>query len=463
MSAKAVCSTVWRGEKSASWKTRAGVTRDRVETRVAIPAENPVAPDLPLRAIDTGGWGIVDRADLGAEVERQIMAGCADADLVVFLIDGQQGVVPLDEQFARVLRETGVGSEGGKPVLLVVNKVDGEGSEGPHSRRLATGAWASRWRCRPPHGITGSRLWTPCARACPGKAPKRKWPAENDMGVKIALVGKRNAGKSTLTNALAGAERVIVSEQAGTTRDSVDVRCELEVGGKPQIVTLIDTAGVRKRKALQGRDIEYYSQHRSLRSVRRADVCLLLIDATVPVSQVDHQLVGEITKHHRPTVILVNKWDLVDTSEHDQETFVSYLDDAVKGLPFAPIVFTSAIDGEGLQEVLAMAINLHQQSLHRCPTGELNNALQAIMQDNPPRTRSGKLAKVFYATQTDINPPTLVFFVNDPELFDHNYQRFLENALRDVLPYSEVPFRMFFNGKGQMSAAERKAMRAARD
>ncbi len=274
-----------------------------------------------------------------------------------------------------------------------------------------------------------------------------------ETGVLVAMIGKRNAGKSTLVNALAGDERVIVSEQEGTTRDSVDVTFEID----GHVFTAIDTAGVRKRKSLAG-DIEYYSHHRSLRSVRRADVCLLLVDASVPVSQVDKQLVNEVLKHHRPTVVVVNKWDLAE-AEYTQEQYVEYLDDALKGLHYAPIVFTSAKASQGVREALGMALNLHEQAMHRVGTGELNQIIEAIGQERGPSHKGGKRGKIYYAAQVDVNPPTIVLHVNAPEIFDNNYQRFLLNRLRDALPFSEVPIKLLIRGKASMTAEERIAMK----
>ena len=279
-----------------------------------------------------------------------------------------------------------------------------------------------------------------------------------DPGLKLALVGKRNAGKSTLVNALAGSERVIVSEQEGTTRDSVDVRIELSTPEGERVVTLIDTAGVRKTKSLDG-DIEFYSQHRSLRSVRRADVCLLLVDAAVPISQVDHQLVGEINKHHRPTVIVVNKWDLAE-DQYTQEEYVDYLEKTLKGLPFAPIVFISAQKQEGMEEVVAMGLNLYAQASHRITTSELNTFIENVMAERgPAASKGGKQPKIYYATQLGTNPPTIALFVNIPDLFDHNYQLFVMNRMRDELPFSEVPIRLLIRGKSRMSAEDRVAQR----
>lgn len=447
------------GRKISIVDPTAGVTRDRVETIVRIPGEH-YGEEWPAQLMDTGGYGIVDRDDLAAEVERQIGAGLAGADLVLFVVDAQEGVTPLDQKFARVLRESRGEGKNARQVLIVANKVDAENLEGMAWNAAQLGfsdpvpvSAETRWGLRGLYAAICSRIdfknWQAPARA-------------SDEGVRVAVVGKRNAGKSTLVNALAGEERVIVSELEGTTRDSVDVRMEFEVenDGKTasHVITLIDTAGVRKTKSLQD-SIEFYSQHRSLRSVRRADVCLFLVDATLPISNVDLQLIGEITKHHRPAVIVVNKWDLVQ-EKHSTDEYVSYLDKELKGLSFAPIVFVSAKQADGVRDALAMAFNLSQQANHKVGTAELNDAVQALMQDNPPKSKTGKQPKIYYATQTEVNPPTVQLFVNDANLFDRNFLQFLDNHLRDRMPWSEVPIKLEVKGKLKQSAGERVEARA---
>ena len=429
----------------------AGVTRDRVSTVIDIPGEHRGDPGREAELIDTGGYGIEDSMNLTAEVEQQIAHGLAEADLILFVVDAQTGLVPLDQTVARVLRQSG-GKQ--KPVVVVANKVDAQHHEPGGFEAAALGfgdpVLISAKTKHHLHDLYDA------IRANVDFDAERPNPEPDDDAVKLALVGKRNAGKSTLINTLAGADRVIVSEQPGTTRDSVDVRLDLDTGDGVKSFIAIDTAGVRKTKSLAG-DIEFYSQHRSLRSVRRADVCLLLIDAAVPISQVDHQLVNEINKHHRPAVVVVNKWDLAE-AKYTEEEYVAYLDDALKGLSFAPIVFISAAKAEGMKECIALAWNLYQQAAHRVGTGELNQFIELIMNERGPSAgKGGKRAKIYYATQLAVSPPTIALFVNDPELFDGNYQRYLVNRMRDELPFAEVPIKLFVRGKQKMPASERIA------
>jgi GTP-binding protein len=280
---------------------------------------------------------------------------------------------------------------------------------------------------------------TEAVLAALGEVPAER-PAEAIM--KLAIVGKRNTGKSTFINALAGEERVIVSERPGTTRDSVDVTVELD--GRPFM--LIDTAGVRKRRKISG-DVEFYSYRRALRSIRRADVVGLMIDASVPVSKVDKDLARRVAEEFKPVLLIVNKWDLA-RGVAEGEDYVEYFGKVFPALSFAPISLTCATTGMNVGETIRLAGQLFAQARHRVPTAELNVVIEAILQQRGPSHKAGtKRPKILYVSQIATCPPTIVCFVNDVRSFDRNYHRYLTNQLRERLPYSEVPIRLIFRSR----------------
>ena len=282
----------------------------------------------------------------------------------------------------------------------------------------------------------------------------------------VAIVGKRNAGKSTLVNSIAEiyeghGDRVIVSEVPGTTRDSIDVRFDKD--GKTLIV--IDTAGVRKKRHMVTNDIEFYSFHRAQRSIRRADVVLMLLDATATVSEPDQKLAQYIAEQHKPVVLVVNKWDLAKAKfrEEGKETresdlmgeYRKYLDEELKHVDYAPIAFVTAKEGRNVQEVLDLAQHLFKQSHERVTTSKLNEAMQHILSERMPSAPKGRRPKIYYTTQTGVAPPTIVLFVNNAANFDESFRRFVINRFRELLPFDEVPMRLEFRGKGEAGEDEK--------
>ena len=403
-----------------------GVTRDRISAPVP-------CGDGYVELLDTGGYGIEDRDDLTGEVTRQIDFAMASADLILFVVDAQVGPQPLDRVMAERLRRQD------KPVILVANKVDAPESAVEMGELHALGA-GEPVPVSSLHRLGTGELMEAVAAALPAS------PGEHETGglMKLAIVGRRNVGKSTFINTLAGAERVIVSEVPGTTRDSVDVRIEID----GRTLMAIDTAGVRKRKALTD-DIDYYSQHRALRSVRRADVVLFMMDATDRIGQVDKGLIRYISDLFKPTVIAVNKWDLAE-GRADREEYAPYLARTLPELAYAPVVLMRATTGLGVREAVELACDLYNQARLRVGTGELNAAVEDLLARHAPRrSRSGRPGKIYYATQIATAPPTIVLFVNNIEAFDATYRRYLINQLRDRLPFPEVPIRLLFRRRRQ--------------
>ncbi|MHC4217955.1 MAG: ribosome biogenesis GTPase Der, partial [Planctomycetota bacterium] len=416
----------------------------------------PGTPGKLVEVEDTGGYGAYtaqgkryddigcDLATLAPDIEAQINAATQRADLVLLVVDVQSGLCGLDHEFATLLRRHG---DAGK-VLPVANKVDSE-------KLIPDSVEASSLGFGPPlyvSATTGFGL-RELLEGLHGRIADvtEGGPDPEAEEMKIAIVAKRNAGKSTLINALAGEPRVIVSEIAGTTRDAIDVR--FDIAGRRMLA--IDTAGVRKRKSMSD-SIEQYAHHRMLAALGRADVAVFLVDAAVEVSQVDKALSLELQRLFKPTVIAVNKWDLVKDRLTGRD-YLKYLTEQLRGLDYAPIVFISAAEASGLQDLVAMAFNLYRQASHFEPTGQLNRIIESILDRRGPSPRLGNQAKVYYACQIAAHPPTVVLVVNDPSLFQGAYERYLRNRLHEELAYSEVPIRILFRERKRMSLSELKS------
>lgn len=411
-----------------------GVTRDRV---TAICDVN----ERYFELVDTGGLGIVDRDDLEEHVERQIHFALESADLILFIVDAREGMTPLDRETADLLRH----HKHGDRVHLIANKVDE-----PH---MAAGlgefvrlGFGEALAVSAVHGLGKRALSEMIEEAIAGFDNE----VPPDPVMKIALVGKRNVGKSTFINTLAGEERVIVSEIPGTTRDSIDVRFEKD----GRTIVAIDTAGIRKRAKIAD-DVEFYAYTRATRAIRRADVVLFLLDATEPVGQVDKKLGNFISMEYKPCVLVLNKWDQVK-GRASADDYGDYLTKVMPEMDYAPMAFTSAIDNRNIDAAIDLASVLFKQSQIRVGTGVLNQVLQTAMASNSPRPKRGRKApKFFYAAQVATQPPTIVFFVNGPDLVTVNYERYLRNRFREMLPFDEIPIRLVFRARSRRDLADR--------
>ena len=437
------------GKRISIVQDEPGITRDRVSTPLRVRGRY-------VELVDTGGFGFVDPDQLTDHIRQQIELAMARADLVLLLIDAREGLTAVDQEIAGILRRKGLRT------VLVANKADGPRAD------VALGDFA-RLGLGTPLGISAltGRNVGEVVEAIATNVDLSQAPTEiPEPQLLVAIVGKRNSGKSTLVNAIAriyedDEQRVIVSEVPGTTRDSIDVRFEKD----GQTLVVIDTAGVRKKRQMVTRDVEFYSFHRAQRSVRRADVVLLLIDATEPVSEPDKKLAQYIAEQYRPVALVVNKWDLARDILRQQQKqgeraanvddrllmqqYRDYLAAELRHLDYAPIAFVTAKDGKNVQQVLDLAAHLAKQARFRVGTGQLNQAVRAILEERKPSSPSGRRARVYYATQVETEPPTIVLKVNNPACLDANYQRFMVNRLREVRPYGQVPIRLLVRGREQ--------------
>ncbi|MBK7643617.1 MAG: ribosome biogenesis GTPase Der [Planctomycetes bacterium] len=432
------------GSRVSIVEPTAGVTRDRV----AIPVEiRDGERTCWAEVIDTGGIGIVDRDDLGPQVEAQVLSALQSAEMVLFLVDAREGVTPLDLEVAKRLRGFPV------PVLLVANKCETKAAEFEAEQFRTLGFRDGPW---PISAQNGNGLSALCARVIdllPAEA-EGETTGPPPPAMRLAVVGQRNAGKSSLINRLAREERMIVSERPGTTRDSVDVWFERE----GLTFVAIDTAGVRKKRSIADA-IEFYSDSRSRRSIRRADVVVLLFDVTRELSGIDKDLARYAIEHHKPLILGANKWDLVDGLTPGD--FKKYIEAQLPSATFAPVSFLSALDGSGVDETLELAQELFAQSRKRVGTGELNRVLQRALEARNP-SRGGQSARMYYATQADTTPPTFVIFVNEKKHFNKDYLRYLQGRLREELGFPEIPVRIALRMRGAEQAEGRDASRPKR-
>jgi len=409
------------GERISIVDSTPGVTRDRVSALVPY-------RDVVMEMVDTGGIGVVDQDDLSEHIERQIAFALEGANLILFVVDVRDGITPLDRLVAARLRERSKEI----PLILAANKVDHPNLEsGVHEfYRLGLGD---------PHGVSANEGWG--RKDLLQEISEKVWPTagiETDPVMRIAVVGRRNVGKSTFVNAMAQEERVIVSEVPGTTRDAVDVRFQKD--GREFVV--IDTAGIQRRKGIKD-SIEFYSQVRTLSAIHRADVVLFLLDASEEITRADKKLGETISKAHKVCVMVANKWDL-SGGKIATEAYAKYLSDRMPGMIYAPIVFTTAKDSRNTQAAIDLAQNLYKRASLRAGTGELNRVMKAILQHRPPPAKRGKSGKIYYATQVTACPPVFVVFVNYPKAFSNDYRRYIANSLREALKFEEIPIRVLF-------------------
>lgn len=405
----------------------AGVTRDRVTTLIEVDGNDPDDPssDWFFELVDTGGIGMVDRDDLENDVYKQIDVGLAEADILIFVVDLRDGLMPLDEQVAGRLRAIK------KPVLLVANKADAYNDMHKAGEFLRLGLGdpivVSVLHNRNRFGILDA-----IHEVLPPTFPGEK-PAEAAM--KIAVVGRPNAGKSTFINTLLETDRMIVSEIPGTTRDSVDARFQLD---NLEFIA-IDTAGIRRKSKVRD-NVDFYSIHRAERSIRRADVSLLFIDCMEEVTRLDKQIADTILQESKPCVLVANKWDKMPIEARND--YIEYIQNQFRAMSFVPLAVVTGKSGRNVKALIHLARKLFKQAHDRISTGKLNRIIREIFDKHPPAMRANRTPKLFFASQVAVAPPTIALVVNDPKLFDPSYMRYLLNSIRDRGLFSDIPMKI---------------------
>ena len=409
------------GKRIAIVDDMAGVTRDRITMLIE-------HEERFFEIVDTGGMGIEDVDNLTKEVEQQITNGIEEADVILFVVDTKTGMVPLDEEVAERLRKVE------KPILLLANKTDHAGLDvQAHEFHKLGRGWLI------PVSVLQNRNRQELLDEILTRLPERDYEDEDvePARMKITIVGRRNVGKSTFVNTLARAERMIVSEVPGTTRDSVDVLFELD-GYK---FMAIDTPGLRRNKSIRT-DIDFYGFHRAQRSIRRADVVLLFFDCMEAISRVDKKLAHYIEQQFKPVIFVINKWDKV-AGQVPTERWVRYLREHFPTMGYAPIAFITGQTGKNVKTLLNHGQMLYKQSSTRVPTNAINRLIKAALYQQQPAMMSGKRPKIYFASQISTNPPTIVMMCNNPAGFSAQYQRYLLGVLRDHLPFGEVPIKFY--------------------
>jgi GTPase len=413
------------GGRKAIEEKESGVTRDRLYGRA-----NWL--DREFLVVDTGGLTLIGKEEMELQVQKQAELAIVEAVVIVFVVDGREGLTPLDEDIAHLLRRQK------KPVILVVNKIE--------SREQVIADFFKLGLSDPlpisaSHGLNIGDLLDKIISYFPLQGMKA---FEDENLIRVAVVGRPNVGKSSFINALLGEERVIVTAQPGTTRDAIDTI--IERNGKKYI--LVDTAGIRKKSKVY-ENVEYYSVMRSLRAIDEADVALLLIEATEGVTEQDQKIAGYILESRKALIIALNKWDLVKEQRKDG-LVTEIVDEAKKFLKFvsfAPIIFTSIHEPRRLKNLFNLFEEIYKNFCMRIPTPVLNNLLTEAQGVNPLPSSKGKSGSIYYWTQASVKPPTFILFVNNASLIHFSYLRYLENRLREAFDFKGVPIKLILRSR----------------
>ena len=404
-----------------------GTTRDRVTAYVT-------RDDRTLALIDTGGLILGEEQGMTGAIRDQVAVALSEADVLLFVVDVDAGLLPADEEVADLLRRVS------KPVVLIANKADNLQRERLAAEFYELGI-GEPIIVSAHHGRGLNEMWDGIMAALPDvEAP----PPAPQGSIPVAIVGRPNVGKSSLVNAILGQERAMVQDEPGTTRDALDTLFKYE----NREYLLIDTAGIRRRGHIE-RGVEKFSVARAMQAIERADVAVLVVDATEYLTAQDLHVAGFVQQAYKGLALVINKWDLAQEDEIDRAEVEQLVRARLRFFPSMPIIFTSALRGRGVRAVLDAVARIQMERMTRVTTAQLNRALLDALAAHPPPSSGRRRLQIYYATQAEVNPPTFVFFCNDPTLIHFSYRRYLENALRKRFGFEGTSIRLVFRGRSR--------------
>ncbi|MBQ9903944.1 MAG: ribosome biogenesis GTPase Der [Synergistaceae bacterium] len=414
------------GTKDSIVDDMPGVTRDRLYGEAEYEGQN-------FYVVDTGGIFGTD-TEFSAGIRAHVESAVRECDGIIFLVDGREGITGADEEIAEFIRRGG-----NKPVIVAVNKLDD-----PKHDDLANDAYVLGFERVIPISALHKRGMYELLDAVIEILPVSSEHDDvmEDDEIKLVIAGKPNVGKSSLLNKITNSERSLVSPIAGTTRDPVDTSAIID----GQRFRIVDTAGLRRRAKFDG-DLEYYSYVRTLAAVDRSDVAILMMDAGEPCTDQDKRIAGHVAKKGKGIIIVVNKWDLVN-GEKKADEITKKIRDEMPFLNYAPVIFSSALNGRGVQKILQTAVTVSQNRKKHIPTNQLNRLMRDVLAfDRLPSDRKGRSLKVYYCSQAEGEPPTFIFFVNNPELVNGGFENHVKNKIRELEDFTGTPIRTFWRGK----------------
>lgn len=413
------------GDRIAIVDDAPGVTRDRLYRDTEWSGSEFVI-------VDTGGLEPRNNEFMMSKIKEQAEVAMNEADVILFVVDGKGGLNPLDDEIAYILRKKS------KPVILCVNKIDNYANQGDDIYDFYGLGFEHLIPISGEHKVNLGDMLDIVVDII----GKLDFPEEPTDALKLAVIGKPNAGKSSLVNKLSGEERTIVSEIAGTTRDAIDTLIQY----KDNKYMIIDTAGIRRKSKVE-ESLEYYSVLRALKTIKRADVCILMLDAKEGLTEQDKRIAGIAAEEMKPIIIVMNKWDLVEKNSKTMKDMKKKLYDELPFLAFAPIEFISALTGQRTTNLLEISDKIYEEYTKRISTGLLNSVLKDAILMNTPPTRKGRVIKINYAAQVSVAPPKFVLFCNYPEIIHFSYARYIENKFREAFGFDGSPIMIRFEKK----------------